>query len=430
MYHVQAYTLTQATGYDITQPLFKHRQVCIMTSIFVGIDVSKDRFDVCVKDRKNRILMDGKKYEHTKEGFSKFDMDLVPFREFAKGQVFYGMEATGIYHKTLEYHLESKGCSLKVFNPLEINKKAKHRIRKTKTDRIDAELIAEALILNCATLRTAHTSNEICRLREYGRLRGRLKKKIRICKTQAHRDLDVLCRGYDRLFSDCLQPSSIAVIKLAFRKTRFLKATENEIFKALEPFYGSLKDAKEKAAKARYLFNKTEVPASMKEVCLVDLHLLIQEYELLSKQVKRIETAIEKLTSAQDTKILSIIGIGKMTGGLILGELGDVRRFKDRNAVVAFAGLDPSVSESGRSKHYGHISKRGSPVLRDALYMATLSARRYNPVCRVLYDRLKSRGKHHNVCMVAVARKLLLIAYSVLKNDQEFFIPKYLADTD
>jgi len=251
---------------------------------------------------------------------------------------------------------------------------------------------------------------------------------MRICKTQAHRDLDVLCRGFDRLFSDCLRPSSIAVIKLAFRKSRFLQATEDDIFKALEPFYGNSKDARGKAPKVKSLFDKTEVADSMKEVCLVDLHLLIQEYVVLSKQLKRIEKKIEKLMYAQDTKILSIIGIGKMTGGLILGELGDVRRFKDRNAVVAFAGLDPSISESGRSRHYGHISKRGSSVLRDALYMAAMSARRYNPVCRVLYDRLKSRGKHHNVCMVAVARKLLLIAYSVLKNDKEFFIPKYLAE--
>jgi len=147
-----------------------------MNSILVGIDVSKDRFDVCVKDNKNRILMDGKKYKHTKEGFLRFDEDLQPFREFAHGQVFYGMEATGIYHKTLEYHLESKGWPLKVFNPLEINKKAKRRLRKTKTDRIDAELIAEALILDYATIRTTRASNEICTLREYGRLRGRLKK--------------------------------------------------------------------------------------------------------------------------------------------------------------------------------------------------------------------------------------------------------------
>jgi len=399
-----------------------------MTGIFIGIDVSKDRFDVCVKDGKNRILMDGKKYEHSKEGFMQFDADLEPFQDFAEGQIFYGMEATGIYHKTLEYHIESKGWPLKVFNPLEINKKAKRRIRKTKTDRIDAELIAEALILDYATLRTPRTSNEICTLREYGRVRGRLKTKMRICKTQAHRDLDVLCRGFDKLFSDCLQPSSIAVIKLAFRKSRFLKATKDDIFRALEPFYGNSKDAREKAPKVKSLFDKTEVAASMKEVCLVDLHLLIQEYDVLSKQLKRIEKKIEKLTSSQGTKILSIIGIGKMTGGLILGELGDVHRFKDRNAVVAFAGLDPSVSESGRSRHHGHISKRGSSVLRDALYMSAMAARRYNPVCRALYDRLKSRGKHHNVCMVAVARKLLLVTYSVLKNDREFFIPKYLAE--
>ena len=65
-------------------------------------------------------------------------------------------------------------------------------------------------------------------------------------------------------------------------------------------------------------------------------------------------------------------------------------------------------------------------MLREALYLAAFPASKCNPVCKQLYDRLRAKGKHHILCLTAVARKLLLIVYSVLKNDRDFYIPEHL----
>ncbi len=390
------------------------------------MDISKNFFDVCIKDVRNNPLFADKRYEQNKKGFEHFDRDLVPFWKLSKGRLVFGMESTGIYHLNLYEHLRRNGISPHVFNPIEINKKAKNRIRKTTTDKIAADLIAQKLITDARPEQQYFLEPNLYSIRELCRILYRLRNEMQICKVKVTRDLDILCQGYDKLFDNNLSPSSIAVMKLAFRKTRFLDVTESELVKAISPYYGRQTDAVEKAKKLRILFSDIEPPEYLKEPVLLELHMLLAQYELFKYQMDRVETKIEKSSKQLKTRITSIIGIANFTGGLILGELGDVRRFESSKQVVAFAGLDPVLKESGNSKRHGHISKRGSPLLREALYLAAFPASKYNPVCKQLYDRLRAKGKHHILCLTAVARKLLLIVYSVLKNDRDFYIPEHL----
>jgi len=394
--------------------------------LFVGIDISKNFFDVCIKDVRNNPLFADQRYEQNRKGFESFDSDLVPFWKLSKGRMVFGMESTGIYHLNLYEHLRKNGVSPHVFNPIEINKKAKNRIRKTTTDKIAADLIAQKLITDARPEQQYFLKPNLYRLRELCRILYRLRNDMQMCKVRVTRDLDILCQGYDKMFKDNLSSSSIAVLKLAFRKTRFLDVTESELVKVLLPYYGRQSDAVKKAKKLITLYENTEPPEYMIEPLLLELHILITQYELLRYQMERIERKIEKSVNQMKTRIKSIIGIGDFTGGLILGELGDIRRFESSKQVVAFAGLDPVLKESGNSRRQGHISKRGSPLLREALYLAAFPASKSNPVCKQLYDRLRAKGKHHTLCLTAVARKLLLIVYSVLKNDRDFYIPEHL----
>jgi transposase len=398
--------------------------------LFVGIDISKDFFDVCIKDVRNNPLFADKRYEQNQNGFNKFDIDLKPFWKLSKGQMVFGMESTGIYHLNLYEHLRRNGIFPHVINPIEIDKKAKNRIRKTRTDKIAADIIAEKLITDARPEQQYILEPNLYGLREHCRILYRLRNEMNKCKVKVTRDLDILCYGYDKLFDNNLSPSSIAVMKLAFRKTRFLDVTETELVKEISPYYGRQRDAVEKAERLTTLFSTSEPPEYLKEPLLLELHLLINQYELLKTQMDRVKRKIEKSTSQLKTRIKSIIGIGDFTGGLILGELGDIRRFESSKKVVAFAGLDPVLKESGSSRREGHISKRGSPMLREALFLAAFPASKYNPVCKPLYDRLRAKGKHHNLCLTAVARKLLLIVYSVLKNDRDFYIPEHLNKTE
>jgi transposase len=112
---------------------------------------------------------------------------------------------------------------------------------------------------------------------------------------------------------------------------------------------------------------------------------------------------------------MSIPGICDTLGQIILGEVGNIDRFLNAKKLVAFAGLDSVVSESGRFKNMtGRISKRCSPLLRQALFLAA------NDVLKQFYDKKISEGKHHYSALNAIADKLLRIVYSVLKNNKEY----------
>ena len=399
-----------------------------MEKLFVGIDVSKDDFKASLVDYRNNCLASGLTFEYTRASMEQFVVEVNHFASKENADAVYGMESTGIYHLSLYQHLLDAGASVYVFNSLEVHG-FKNRVRKIKTDRIDSECIAEALLL-LGDFELPHSPNpRLEELREINRSRNRVVGKITECKVQVTRDLDVLCPGYSSVFRDDLSPSSIRVMKLAFRKTRFLKASVSELESVLRQTMGQTRSF-ERASVLHELFASVVVRESMLNACLLDLHLLIDEYKFLKSQQERLEKRIEKLVATTNTRLCTIPGIGQLTAGIMLGELGSFDRFPSADKMVAFAGLDPSISQSGRSFKTGRISKRGSPILRSALYRASVSAIRVNPVCKAFYERSKSRGKPTRVCLVAVARKLLHIAFSVEKNHRDFYVPDHIQVED
>jgi len=125
--------------------------------------------------------------------------------------------------------------------------------------------------------------------------------------------------------------------------------------------------------------------------------------------------------------LLSIPGVGELTAMTILAEIGDIKKFPTSKQLVAFAGLDPSVYQSGNFKASNNkISKRGSTYLRRALYQATvagISNRACGPVNDVLYSfysKKLAEGKRSKVAIIATSNKLLRIIFGVLKNNQTF----------
>ena len=116
----------------------------------------------------------------------------------------------------------------------------------------------------------------------------------------------------------------------------------------------------------------------------------------------------------------TIPGIGEATLAVLLACLGDIHRFDDAKQVVAFAGLCPTERQSGNTQAPAHLSKTGDPLLRKALYLPAVVASRYNPVVRAFCERLKAKGKPGKVIICAAMRKLLTLAYGVLKSGRPF----------
>jgi transposase len=396
-----------------------------MRGLFVGMDASKDDLKAAVKDDRNTLVMPIKTYRHDQASFEALvnDIELLE-REFGCRAIF-GMEATGIYHVSLYRFLQEKGKQTKVFNGLEI-KRFKGRIRKTKTDKLDAVAISEALILSVEPIYKPPSDFETVHLRELTRMRGRIVKKMSICKNQGTRSLDILCRGYSGMFKDTFSPSSVAIIKGTFRLTHLFGMSTEQMATVLSEFMPQ-KAAQEKASELSALFGRVVVPEKERDSSILELHLVLQQLELLNEQLDRIERRIEETVKKTNTKLTTIPGIGELTAGILIGELGSLKQFRSASQLIAFAGLDVVVKQSGHYEHLGHISKRGSPNLREALYKAALPASQYNPVCKPFYEKLRNKGKHHKVALVAVARKLLHIAYSVETKNREFYVPNHTA---
>lgn len=148
--------------------------------------------------------------------------------------------------------------------------------------------------------------------------------------------------------------------------------------------------------------------------------------ERLDEQIKATEAAIHQhidddpdLRRKRDL-LVSIKGVRERTASRLLAELGDIHRFRDVRAMVAFVGLNPALRESGQWKGHVRISKIGSSILRAALYMPAVVAMQHNPQVRAMAERLKTRGKPGKVIAVAAMRKLLHIVYGILKNGRPF----------
>ncbi|WP_043989147.1 IS110 family RNA-guided transposase, partial [Sulfurihydrogenibium yellowstonense] len=145
----------------------------------------------------------------------------------------------------------------------------------------------------------------------------------------------------------------------------------------------------------------------------------------IEKSIKELEKEIKELSKKnfqEEYKLLkSIPGVSDRVIGVVIAMFGGFKRFKSVKEAASYAGLNPSPYESGTSvKKSGSIKKMGNPYARKILYMAALSAIRFNKYCRELYERLVSKGKAKKLALVAVAHKLLRQAYGVLKNRRPF----------
>jgi transposase len=155
----------------------------------------------------------------------------------------------------------------------------------------------------------------------------------------------------------------------------------------------------------------------------VQMHCLLQQIDLLQEQVAQLDHALAELMDQIPQHITSIPGIGLATGAVILGEIGDVHRFDSVDKLVAYAGIDPAVYQTGQFQaSQVHMSKRGSPYLRHALWLAATVAVQHDPELQAFYEAKRQEGKHHGTVIGAVCRKLLARIYIILTEQRPYVI--------
>jgi len=311
----------------------------------LGVDVSQKELVVRFQNE-SQEFREGT-FANESKGFKKLKKWLKPVK---MTDIRVCMEATNVYWEEIAEYLHQEGVHVCVVNPMRIKGFAQSQLKRNKTDKVDARVIAKFCEVNPDLALWTPPSPQQKKLRALVR----------------HRE---------------------ALVKTRPQQSNRLKTVR-----------------------------QAEVVASLHAV----IDILNEQIEQTSDQIKQLIDQDPDLK--QDCKLLrSIKGIGQKTAELILAEMYDLADYKSARAAAADAGLTPAHHESGSSvRRKPRLSKVGKASVRGGLFFPALSAIRYNPIVRDLADRLERRGKHRMVIIGAAMRKLLHLAFGVLKNRTPF----------
>jgi len=378
---------------------------------YVGIDISKYKHDFCIISNAGEVIIENSSFENNKKGFQHFLDQLKPFN---KSDVHIAFEATGHYSMNLELTLIDQGYSFMKMNPLVIHQFLKARsLRRTKTDKADSLTIANYLMSvpykpNSNLLYNIYTLKSLCRSRE---TLIKEKSKFAILLTN---ELDKSFPELKPFFSN----------KISVTLLYILEKYKNAEHIALMKDYDSIR--KLSHGKFTYAdFSKLKLLA--KET--VGYHddnsdLLISTYVSIyndfTNKIDPIDKQISIIIKELNPRMLSIPGIGEISAATILSEYGDISNFSSPSKMLAYAGLEPSIIQSGTLESNGKMVKHGSGHLRYSIMNTAMIILRYSPTFYDFYQKKRSEGKCHRVALSHVCKKLIRVIYTLEKNNIDF----------
>ena len=388
---------------------------------YIGIDIAKRAHEVCFTNETGEIL-DGNSFNipNTISGIDKFQKKLDKFG-LTPDNSLVGMEATGHYWLVLYSWLMESGFNVKVINPLVTDAYRHMLIRKVKNDRIDAEVVAAVLRLG-EYQETSMADNDTLALRQFCRFRFWQVQSCSDLKRKVIALLDQIFPEYEKLFSDVFGMSSRELLKTyttpeEIASIHTTKLT-NILSKASQGRFG-----KEKALEIKAVAKQSLGITLGVDAFAFQLRQIIDQINFVEEQINNLDREIEAYMESLQSPVTTIPGVGPVYGAVILAEIGDISRFPSGKQIVSYAGLDATVKESGEFKgQRSSISKRESPYLRRALWGAAFVASRSDPELKDYYEQLRARGKHHNVAVGAVARKLCYLLFAVLTENRPYEI--------
>ena len=384
--------------------------------IYAGVDIAKVDHVIGAVDESGDRACKAMGFKNSAAGFERCEAWLEGVAEDPSG-VLVGMEATGHYWMALYAFLVSRGYSVAVIDPAQVKAVRKLRgLDKVKNDRVDAGLIAETLRIGQYDP-TRLATDEVQSLRTLTRYHQALKSELAEVKTQCTCLLDSYFPELSGAFSDMFCAAGRAVLsrsplpsELARRRVDSLQRDISEAARGSRRMDG--KAAELKALARRSVGIRLGEAASSFQV-----RSLVRQMDFLDGECAGVERRVSELLERIEPLVLTIPGVSHATGAQIVAEIGDIGRFRNATALVSYAGLNSSVSQSGKfDSGGGPITKHGSPYLRRALWLAANRSRQHDPSLRAFYERKRAEGKCHRVAVTAVARKLCHIVFAVMRD--------------
>ena len=382
--------------------------------IFVGIDIAKLNHFASVISSDGEVLVEPFQFSNDFESFRCLSLVLD---KYDRDQLLIGLESTAHYGNNLVEFLVAKGYRFCVLNPILTSDTRKRNIRNVKTDKVDTFAIARTLMQGKHRL-FEQQDLDLLRLKSLGRSRQDLTKKRTAAKIKLTSLVDQAFPELQYFFHSVHHKSVYALLKEAQTPEAIASTHMTHLTHLLDSAsHGRFK--KDKAQELRVLARKSV--GSNDSSISIQITQIIEQIELLDRQIDDDEARIEQTVKPMGSVIMTIPGIRYVEAGMILGEIGDIHRFSDHSKLLAFAGLDPTIRQSGKfTARKTRMSKRGSRVLRYALIYSAHNVVKNNETFRKYYDLKCSQGRGHYAALGHCAGKLVRILYKLLSQDIPF----------
>ena len=385
--------------------------------LYAGIDVAMDKHDCVVLDSDGNCVVEVFTFENSSNGF-KILRKVLKSCSKKPENIKVGLEATGHYSDNLLVFLNSIGYAPVLFNPLHTNLFRKGQsLRKTKTDHVDAHTIAT--MLRTEDLKSySQPSYHLSELKSLTRYRSSLvsdcsRRKVslvRLCQILFPELKNLvpslhMCSVYT-LLSELPSADKIAKCNLTHLTALLSSASKGH--------YG-----RDKALEIR---DQARTSIGIRSVVKeLELQQTIELIRILQQQIETVEEEINNFMDLIDSPITSIPGIANRMAAVIIAETNNFQGFDRAEQVLAFAGLDPSVYQSGQlTSTHSKMVKRGSKYLRYAIFNAAKYVCHWDPTFRAYLAKKRAEGKPYNVAVSHAAKKLTRVMFHLVKINKEF----------
>lgn len=383
--------------------------------IFVGIDIAKNTHWASAMNSDGEILLEPFSFQNNNEGFQKF---ISKLSNFDKQKMLIGLESTAHYGENIISYLFNLDYKIGVINPIQTSNLRKSNIRKTKNDKVDTFIIIKSLTLNNYNLVTTRDINNI-KLKGLSRSRHNLIVMRSRSKIQLASFIDQLFPELNKFFKGNLH------LNVSYQLLKEYSSPKDISSLHLTKLSNILHDNshgrynKEDAIRLRELA-KNSVGIDNPTLSL-QIKQAILQIELYTEQIEEVEKLSKQILDEMKSKLLTIPGMSYNQATAIHGFIGDINRFNKSCQLLAYAGLDPSVYQSGNFEARStRMSKRGNSLLRYNLVYAAHNLVLHNKTFKEYYDLKRSQGKSHYCALGHCAHKLVRIIFKMLKSNVDF----------
>lgn len=379
----------------------------------IGIDIASKSATFCVLSNTGNVLDHGL-FSMTMEAFKSF----LSSPAIDKNSIF-AMESTGCYHVPLFNYLLNKELNVIIINPLLIKRyKDTVTLRKTKTDNLDAIVIAKYVITHPDVVsgRKTELADEG---KSYSRRRLANSQDLTKAKNVLKSDLTI---SFPELLTINVFRDSVLNLLTKFACAKDVnRATTAQLGKAIRGSRKSNTASDIKLIKEIKDLAKDSIGLATQAAATRDSARRVIFFKEEDMSLTKALIEAEKETHPTEIKILiSIPGISDITAAHFMAEIGDIHNFSSYQKVIAFAGTDPTIYQSGKVDRHNAISKKGDKVLRKYIYLMAQSCLIHNTTLKTYYQKKRSEGFVYRKAVIATGNKLIRMIYTLLLRGEEY----------